>query len=214
MPKLVRDVWRAATSAAGDGAGWFRSKGSALRAARSRCATGTMQKCKQGWPVPALTVVFSGLPLWGKAVLSLPLAGDFPAPGALWWSRSSPGLCLLWAVGNFCMRSCPAQPCSQQAAAAPATSCAAQHQPSSARSDQQTAAGEPSQASARLSTFAQQCTKEVMHSLQNSVRNRRAKRHNIHGQSVGSEVCLSGSFSARTRKPSTTSSQPTRLIHV
>lgn len=112
-------------------------------------------------------------------------------------------------------RSCPlALPCSQHAAAAPG-SCTTQHQSCSAPcSDRQTAAGEPSQASARLSTFAQQRTREVMHSLQNSEWARRAKRHNIHGQPVGSEVCLSGYFSARTRKPSTTSSQPTRLIHV
>lgn len=56
-------------------------------------------QCRSANRAGLAVLVFSSLPLWGKAVLSLPLAGDFPAPGAPW---SSPGLCLLCAAGNFC----------------------------------------------------------------------------------------------------------------
>lgn len=56
-------------------------------------------QCRSANRAGLAVLVFSSLPLWGKAVLSLPLAGDFPAPGAPW---SSPRLCLLCAAGNFC----------------------------------------------------------------------------------------------------------------
>lgn len=92
VPKLVRSVWRTATSVAGDGAGWFWREGSVLRAPRSPCATGTMQTCKQGWPGCAGVQLVSASVGQGRALTAF--GWGFPCSrSTVEQPRALPALC-------------------------------------------------------------------------------------------------------------------------
>lgn len=179
---------------------WFGSRGSVLCTARSRCAMWAMQKCKQGWPLPPLTWGLSSLAPWGNAVLSLPLAGDFPGARSAAVLRGCARFCpalravsaavvtaagychsrvsLPWGiyvVGYFCSRVLHSVPTARHS-----TALLDLHQPHTAQPNRCTGVGAHCWGSACLSTFAQQRTEEVMCLLQNSIWNRGVKRHNIH----------------------------------